>query len=363
MKISVSDMRTFNRCRRKWDLVSPNRQNLQRAIDVKDFFVVGHAYHEALDLLKTDPDIDVDQAVDVALITSTADARTNYLETVGAPMSDEEVMYYFGHVDTDVREMVHRYIRKYGRQMLPEGFKYLHSELTGSVPIANQIINGVWDYVKFIFTVDGLCVEEDTGELWVVEHKTYSRPPSVSYMEFDDQFRCYAYGVEELTGKNVAGVLYDGISKKAPTEPRLLKDGTLSKAAINTDVHTFMNAITKHGLNPADYAGRLAEIRLLNDEEDPFFKREFIRYNQYSIEESMSTMWATVHQMGDAMRRPELELYPHRPYNGCSDCNVRTLCDAMTNQEDIDYIRTNYVAGPVYGTFAKEPITKLVIDV
>ncbi len=47
--ISISEINSFLRCRRAWDLTSASRQSLRHKVTPKIFFVIGSAVHEAID--------------------------------------------------------------------------------------------------------------------------------------------------------------------------------------------------------------------------------------------------------------------------------------------------------------------------
>lgn len=359
MDISVSDMRKFNRCSRQWNLTSPNRQNLSRMVDVKEYFLLGSIYHGALDILKTSvPGTRIQSAVRRSAEHEFNELREAYRKSVGTAMSKDEEAYFFNDIQERVTEMLIRYVDQYGVRLLPDNQRYIHSEVTLRAPIPGSKYEGTDDQPYLVATLDGVIADTDTWDLWVTDHKTFSRVPSRRDLEFDDQFRAYVWLLRQVAGVRVAGAIYDGMSKKPPTKPRVLKNGTMSLAKISTTERVYTAALVEAGLDPADYADKLAEIREAEaSDENAFFHREEIEYNDASLEEIV----VTLNDVHDRMLET-VDGTPVRPYNGCVDCTVRALCEAMTNDEDVDYVRSSFVRGDVYGTFSKTPVERLTLD-
>lgn len=350
MDISVSDFRTFLRCRRQWDLTSPNRQALVRPMSTKSYFFLGSVVHEAIDRMANGTYTSHD------LLDAIVEAEINEYEKqykaaigVGFSMGEREVFNPDKELARSILEMYFDHYEKndYREVGLGEGtlgprFSYVHSEITFQVPIPTT--NG---YLRG--TMDGVAINNETGQIWIVEHKTYQRPPKLDNLLLDDQFRCYQWAFQQLTGSLARGIIYDGMLKKAPTVPKVLKDGSLSRRDIDTTVKTYRNAVLNAGLNVEDYEDVIEGIqRVESSAENPFFSRHFIGLAPTALEETEKLLIDLYNEMND----PELRIYPNRPFSGCYDCGVRSICDAMTMGDDVDLAREAFIVAEPYHTFA-----------
>ena len=351
MDISVSDYRLFNRCRRKWDLTSVNRQGLAKMMAEKKYFLLGSMVHALLEAQSNDPEryrysVAIDAMVDIE-----HEQYANYERIVGSAMSDGEKAVYWGDLQHTAIDMVDDYVAYYGQQTLARaGLRYVSKEITFRIPIPNTDghLRG---------TIDGLARSIQDGRLWIVEHKTYSRRPSEAQLLFDDQIRAYAWAILHLTGELPAGAVYDGLNKKRPLVPRLLKDGSLSTAKIDTTVATYKQAIADNGLDEADYTKTLDEIKNRLLVENPFYFRHTIPIGRAAVTEIVET----VRTVYNEINRADLQLWPYRPFNGCSDCEVKQICESMTLDEDLSGILKEYVRAEPYGSFSKTPTETLII--
>lgn len=332
MNISISDFNQFLRCRRAWDLQSPNRQALMK---------IGF----------TSPSLHVGSAVHVALAAQAdghdpMDALTNwlnreyfawidaYVHRVGAAPSAEEEQP-FHDAGAVAGALVRRYFDHYGWDTPLGGthLTYKVVEQSFAVPIPGT--DGT-----LVGTLDGLLHDANTGEDWIIEHKTYSVKPELDRLSLSPQFTAYVWAAEQLLGRPVAGVLYDGIARKVPKPPALLKNGTLSLAFNETvDRITYREAIRRYDLIECDYEDFLAKL----DERDmgpnnPYWTRWAIRLTPGQI----ATFAGDLPRVYDAMRNDPV-IYPTFAMAGCWDCRVRDLCSAIQHQEDTQFlIAQNY---------------------
>jgi hypothetical protein len=223
-------------------------------------------------------------------------------------------------------QIVGRYINQYGTNPVAPKYTITHAEQTFRVPIpgTEHFLLGTFDRI----------MEDGKGDTFVGEIKTFDRRPNFEDLQNRLQFSGYAWALSHLTGKPVNGVLYDGIHRKLPKEPAVLKNGTLSKAWSDTlDYETYVTAIQRVGGNIFDYEEIIARIiERDNSGNNPFFVRFFvpISHNQRtSFEEQLVSI---VKDMEQAV------VYPNFQMTCAWDCNVRNLCAAMQNKEDVQSI-------------------------
>lgn len=135
-------------------------------------------------------------------------------------------------------------------------------------------------------TIDRIYVDE-ANVAWIQDHKTVRSIPQEKELYLDMQTLLYfdacKYDVKlkNLIGDyKLGGVVFNHIKTKAPREPKLLKSGGLSKAAIDTDIATYFAAVRKHGLNPDDYKDMIDKLK-----GNIFFKRTKIPVVNKTVEE------------------------------------------------------------------------------
>ena len=350
MDISVSDMRNFLRCRRRWDLTSPNRQGIAPLTEAAYFFI-GSAFHRCLEeganLQRSLSDDELQTLLDREVMDSEREA---YEFSRGHKMPPIVATEDYAPLITQVKSLVLRYQAHYGENILGADYRYLHTEVVLRIPI--PLTYGFWRG-----TIDGVAEHTSTHELYVVEHKTYSRPPNERDYTFDDQTRMYCWALEEASGERVAGVIYDGMNKKPPTVPRLLQSGAMSRnKGIDTTEATYRQALIDNDLEPEDYEDHLTYLRERDRSPDnPFFKRFLIPMDE-GVKEATEEQLRGVY---NSMTSDNLRIYPHRPWNGCGDCSVRSICDSMMLGEDLEPIMQDYARAVPYGTFRKTTQSKL----
>jgi hypothetical protein len=339
MDISNSEIEAFLRCRRMWNFESYNRMNLRTKGPIPHLaFYVGDICHRILEA-----QILEGHRPDIAGIVGRAEqeAEDRYRELVGVGWSSDE-----RDLLNDSRDLVtgimNHYFNHWGAiNPLGDDFEYLHAEVTFRVQIPGTEHH-------LLGTIDGIARHE-SGELYLVEHKTTSVGfPKPEELQIARQLQLYTWAARILYGKPISGVVYDGILKKVPVLPRVLKDGSLSRQAVATTPALFRKAIQVLNLNEADYEDVISNLR-----DDYFFRRYTIRFTQKSLDLFGEQLRAVVTDMAN----PELPLYPNVSWQGCWDCRFRDLCAATQMGEDVSpLIELNYRAADPAPSRRKEAI-------
>ena len=349
MEISNSDKQSFLRCRRQWDFISHNRQGWRSIFPPPEHFLIGSVFHRILDaqVAGQNPYSIIDQEFDAEI----RESEEGYIKKIGAGYSDSDLEGANKNRDL-LKGMVKNYFDRYGSNPIGPQFRYVQTEVPwrAAIPTTNGFMRG---------TFDGVAQDLTTGDLWVVEHKTYSIAPSLENLLVDEQMTCYVWAAQKLLALPVIGVLYDGTRKKLPTEPRLLQNGTMSKQWIDTTEATYLHALHINGLEERDYTDFLKRLHDRDHEpQNPFFTRYKIPIAPAQVEEFEKALISTYQDMAD----PNIRIYPNRPWNGCWDCGIKAVCDAITFHEDLDFHMERYFQGKPYRTFQLEPISELTLD-
>lgn len=136
-----------------------------------------------------------------------------------------------------------------------------------------------------------MLIRDIHGNLWLVDHKSHKTLPDMTFRLLDAQSALYIWAAWE-NGLEVQGFIWNYIKWKAPSVPKLLKNGTrISDAACDTDYPTFVKALKKYKEENSQFVIR-PEDRA---------KAEMLRKQRYQHGEP---------QMSDMFRRDVLEKTP-----------------------------------------------------
>jgi len=354
--VSATERGDFMRCRRAWDFQSPNRQSLVRKGVPRTELWIGSAVHAALEgaAVGLDPLDTLQRWFD----KQTTMIAEEYVSMTGTPLSQEERETLQASKDKATL-VVEQYFVKYGTNPIAP-YVYIAPEISFRVPIPN-VPEPFTGKLYLVGTFDGLAEDVDSGDLWLVEHKTYSQKPNLDSLQTDDQLHAYAWAAQQLFGVPLAGALYDGLNKKVPTQPKLLQSGKLSKEWIDTTADVYVKAVLELEQDPTDeyYAPHIQ--RLLERErmdQTPFHTRWKIPFSQHALEQWGNDLASQAFDMAN-----DPTIYPHFRWEGCWDCSVSDLCRATQFGEDVEYlIETNYKKG-TYGTrTAQRDLTPLTVS-
>ena len=129
---------------------------------------------------------------------------------------------------------------------LDKGFKTKAVEHNFHIPLpgTDLILSG---------TID-LVLTKSSGGLWVMEHKTGAIDRLSHIMSIDDQLSNYFYATYKEFGVLPRGVILNFIRTKPISRPRILKDGTVSRAKCATDQATYTAVVKEAGEKLKDYA-------------------------------------------------------------------------------------------------------------
>jgi len=349
--VSVNELNSFQRCRRAWDITSPSRQSLHRIGMPVPALHIGSAVHYSMASLALGGD-----PVAAALIfyeDSKEQLEKKYIETVGAPLSSQELAILAEQRD-QVVDMVRAYTARYGKRNPTKPYKIVAPEVTFEIPL-------VPDYgIYLVGTIDRVHVDA-YGNPIPGEVKTYKAKPNKTGWRYNHQVYGYAAALQVLTRKRVPLALYDGIRKKAPEPPRILKDGTVSTAWIDTTYDLYRATLLEvyNGdksvlVHPA-YAPLLQRLWNRDHSADSAFHTRFrVPISQHAIE----LWWDQAQVLAMEMAHSPI-IYPNFDWQGCPLCRVRDLCHAIQGGElqAQDVIRSEFTRGLTHTRQAKHVAT------
>lgn len=344
VNVSVSDINSYLRCRRAWDISSSNRQSLRHKVTPKIFFVIGSAVHEAIDAQAHGDD--PYEFFEEYVSRERADRKAAYEEAVGSSPWRAEMEEFEDSVNL-ARSLVAQYFSHYSIEnpLEQQRLKYVATEVPFSIPLETGD--------TFVGTWDGVATDIATeSTFYLVENKTAGRKPNMEIFGKSNQVRGYAWAFRTITGVQPAGLLYNGIMKRLIKEPKRLKSGALSvDKNQSTTLSMFLKEMQRGGDHPdkyTDYLTFLAEREANGD--DRFFYREIFHPTNTELDHwHDDVLEPVVEEMHDTLGvNNYLPIIPN--YTSCDGCLVSDICTAMDQNEDVDaVVSARYEVG-TYGT-------------
>lgn len=185
--------------------------------------------------------------------------------------------------------------------------------------------------------IDLVGYREGEDAPWIMDHKTSVTAPSVRALDLDDQLTGYCYIYWRLTGIVPRGAIYNVLSKEPPTPPRVLKDGSLSRAKDQrTTFELYVQAIDEHGLDREEYEEYLEFLAEKGWKQ--FFVREGVQRNEDELRSFERRLMHEYEDMQRGLANPGF-LYPNPGQRTCGICSFIPLCQSIEEQGDWEYVR------------------------
>lgn len=316
MIIHNSGIKSFKECRRKWDL-----RNKYQPIKINDNLFLGSGVHYALEKYYAD---------DVDLVDA-------FLEWFNDKLSELEIWESQMDMLEEKKQLgigMLKHYRKFAENNDADYFeKVVDTEIDFEIPVKN--LKGNATQCKYAGTVDGLVIDQ-YGLYWILEHKTASRIDT-THLPLDEQVVRYMWAMQEKLGVEIAGVIYNILLKKTPSEPRVLKSGALSKAKnIKTTYDAYLNSLIEHYGSFEDvpiyeYKDILTDLKGRDNE---FFKRVKVEKTQHEINDIAKRTYLEYKEMSN----PHLRMFPS-PSRDCNwKCDFREVCISMNQGHDYQYL-------------------------
>lgn len=324
-RLSYSQITCYKRCKKKWyfryvlrlkTIHAPRPLNVGKLVHVGiGKFYANEDWREAM-----------------------KSAHLENVETIekAESLSDEEVIQYITEAEEhyeDAVGVVERYLEHdVTNPLLPEGWKVLavEQEFLVEVDGAKDLLYGFIDMV----------VEDPDGNIWGVEHKSGEQFFMTEQLSLNEQTTMYLAVLKSKYGSDrVKGMIYNLIRTKKPSVPKLTKQGTMSKAAIDTTWDIYERELVKHGLDPADYSDMKEKL-----EGNKFFDRTYTYRTNREINNFLTELAVVMNEISDQ----RAELCYRTPCKECSwDCKeFQELCIMDYKGLDTEeYIRHTYIRG------------------
>lgn len=305
-KVSQSKVKTYRRCHRAYHNKYVEKLKRKKVTRPLTF---GRIVHEMIEAFANGDDpfeiLDAINLRDAKLFASEREEYGEIIDDIHTIMTE-----YFAHYpDNDLV-----YLRRGGRSAEHE----FNIELMDGV-----IWNGKID--AFGRTPNKLT--------WLVEHKTFNRRPSD-----DDRWRnlqsiTYFRAIDIMGWPAVDGVCWDYIGSKAPAQPGILADGSMSQKAIKTLPTAVEKFLARHkpGGN-ADYRPFIQKTAVNRDE---WFLRIHTPVLKEAVDHIFSDFENTIRRMVDDHGKVrDMNIERH-----CSWCDYEQLCRAELLGGDVDFLK------------------------
>ena len=311
---SVTERGTYRRCRRRWHYSAKSIGHLGLEPVLKSpAFVEGTLVHKTLAHWAENPELSLTQLLEAfdAFEHEEADkVILHYTNIVGAKPNPTELLSIFTAI-SEAKTLITRYVEYY-KSPFPPGLRLIAAEQTFTIDVPNtdhledkSTPNQHWACHKLEATLDGVLADEHDN-LYVLEHKTYSRRPSSIELAHNDQFLAYMWVLRHLFKANVRGVAYNGLWKRT----------------------------------------EIPKGKTIHD----MFLREILLRSEEELAEFTVLLGAEINEMASL----DYDTHPERFYKnvpalgGCWDCSYRSLCTAQSRGEDLSYLLTNFTKRPDY---------------
>ena len=324
-EVHTSDRIAFKRCRRKWDLGSYQRQNLipdrindKLWLGTGIHFALSEYYEKGTPLVRAFQDW---AATEINRIKETTGLWDEQMD-----MINETITLGSGMLE---------HYAKWCKVEDPKFFKRVVStETEFRVPILDPEGNPTG--YNYTGRIDGI-VEDEFGAYWLLEHKTASNTDTTK-LPLDEQVGSYLWAAQQIYGLRLEGVIYNVLRKRIPRIPEVLKNGTFSQnKSIDTTYEVYLGVLEDHYKaldKPVPIDSYRDVLAHLYEKGNTFFVRERVRRNQYEIKNQGLRIY---YELLD-MTRPDLVLYPN-PTKDCNwDCDFRSVCMAMEDGSDPEYL-------------------------
>lgn len=184
--------------------------------------------------------------------------------------------------------------------------------------------------VDLVATID-LIVRDQSGNLWIIDHKTCKNIMDDREIEMDDQLTAYLWAARKA-GLKVKGAAFNMLRKKIPAEVPILKNGTPSRdKRIDTTVEKYIAAVYATGGDPNDY-GEMIEALAPKE----FFHRSYIIKSQKNLDIFEKVLRDELREMTSKRTK----VYPNHTYMCNSDCSYTSLCNCMDDGGDVEFLKS-----------------------
>ncbi|MCA1799955.1 MAG: PD-(D/E)XK nuclease family protein [Actinobacteria bacterium] len=329
--VHTSDRINFKRCRRKWDMTSPLRQNLRSKSEASMPLWFGSGVHYALEdyhgYNRFGSPVEALRAYHKAFVKG----QLSMPEDAEATIEDLGVNMMEYYLEWEERSSQFRTLWVDGVPQVEVTFEYPLEDFEGDV--------------RYKGTLDRVMLDK-FDRLWVRDYKTAAQFDT-NKLELDPQVTAYLLFANQIYDAEFEGMAYLQLKKSYPKPPKPLATGGLSmNKAQSTTSQAYIKALKQMygGKVPVKYIDFVKEMQQREKSDgDKFILSTYVRRSDAAL----NTEFFRIHEELGDMLNPDLPLYPNPTRDCFWDCPVRTVCIAMDDGGDYEQLLTeNYIPKP-----------------
>lgn len=343
LEVHISSTRSYRTCRRKY-----KAEYLYKRVSKTPniHFLLGTIFHEVFEL--NQKGISPDDSFAGVFARNTVDVPQN---------SD----YFFeaSQEALKLKQVINEYFAYWNKnkwdRWSDDKFEFVALEQGFKIPLPNLKKRGTFRKDAFLAgRIDGIIRRKEDNTYWLWENKTSSRPDSLIGSLFnDEQSGAYLIAASYILGQVPEGVVYNVVNKSLPTQPKVLKDGTLSKdKSINTTNTTYREAIDRQHPDwtleqkTAEYG---EFVKFLATKPNNFYIRKEVRRTKTELDQLLINLSAIVDEMTDV----DTPMYPNPNPNHCNYCSFKRWCETVnqfgpTSQQARDVLEIDFDVKKAY---------------
>lgn len=313
--VSYSRLASWASCPYRWDLT----------------------YNRGISRRKTDRAPQLGTAVHVGMasamlredyVKAMRDWAQDYLDKTLIDCGELDIEQLNSEIEDQVMEVVETAI-----VIVKRTLKYFNPDLwevqcyKGQPLVEYELSRPVMMYRNFRGFVDLVAKEKATGQVWLIDYKVRKQLQSTASEESNLQMALYQE-ILRWNGIPTVGSLTLQILGKPNSEPKVNKDGSLSRARIATDWESYKDAIVANGLDPADYEDMKEKL-----------DTEFVRESRaYRTNLETRRVWDEIALPIIYLMSAERHIYRHMSPFGCTNCWAKEFCLEELRGRDVSHL-------------------------
>lgn len=318
--IRTSDRNAFRSCRRKWNWSSHLRRNLGPKTNAVPLWF-GSGFHFVME-----------DRHGLRRFADTCDAFDAYVKATLAfdrenvPPEHEEL-----------RLMAHSMLKYYEkwlkvRPQLPtyvvDGVPQVEISFKIKLPISQEVLDRFgWDEAIYSGTMDRVVIDENYGQLWVLDYKSVAMF-NTQHLMTDSQITTYSWAASCMYDMPVAGMIYAQHKKGEVKLPKILRSGEMSSAQnqgttailYKEQILNVYGALKKAPQGILDYFKTLLSEE--DNRQDKFIRYDYVPRNEHQQRAEGAKILLEAAEMLD----PRLPLYPNATRDCTNMCSFKSAC-------------------------------------
>lgn len=330
--VSVSQLQTFLSCKRKWEY--NYIENLKPRVE-RPYLTIGKLCHKGMQVAMQE------------LWTSGNDGKWNLAMSQGVRAIREEYDNYICNTDLldeempDMEQMLHDAVSVF-RQAFEEFEPWKYEVVTLSdkgkpIPALELHFRVPCPPTKGLHGyIDAILRDKETGFVWCTDYKFRKSLSPDEDEDYNIQNCVYAYACKKM-GIDITGTMTWQHVNTPAADPKINKDGTVSRAKIKTTLEHYTEFCMNHGIE--------VDEALLMEMDEKLRGIEWWRATlEYRNDETIDRIWKecvvpVAKQVKSAHGKKANNFRSLYPWNCRIGCPYQSICQAELRGYDADAIR------------------------